>query len=55
MIAGTLDQWTVTDLARTYRHEYYGKVYTISYQWTIWRIMTHDIHHRGELALMLGV
>lgn len=55
MIADTLDQWTVGDLARTYRHEYYGKVYAISYQWTIWRIMTHDVHHGGELALMLGM
>ena len=25
MIADTLNQWTVSDLARTYRHEYWGK------------------------------
>jgi uncharacterized damage-inducible protein DinB len=55
MIADTLSQWTITDLARTYRHEYYGKVYAVSYQWTIWRILTHDVHHGGELALMLGL
>ena len=55
MIAETLEQWTVNDLARTYRHEYFGKVYAVSYQWTIWRILTHDIHHGGELALMLGM
>ena len=55
MIADTLEQWTVNDLARTYRHEYYGKVYAVSYQWTIWRILTHDVHHGGELALMLGM
>ncbi len=55
MIADTLNQWTVADLARTYRHEYWGKVYAVSYQWTIWRILTHDIHHGGELALMLGL
>ncbi len=27
----------------------------MSYQWTIWRIMAHDIHHGGELSLMLGM
>lgn len=55
MIADTLAQWTVADLARTYRHEYDGQVYAVSYQWTIWRILTHDMHHGGELALMLGM
>ena len=54
MVADTLNQWTVQDLSRTYHHEYWGKIYSVSYQWTIWRIMTHDIHHGGELALMLG-
>lgn len=55
MIADTLAQWTVQDLWRTYRHEYWGKTYAVSYQWTIWRILTHDVHHGGELALMLGM
>lgn len=55
MIDQTLRQWTSADLARTYHHEYWGKVYAVSYQWTIWRILTHDIHHGGELALLLGM
>lgn len=55
MIADTLEQFTVADLSRSYRHEYYGKVYAVSYQWTIWRILTHDVHHGGELALLLGM
>jgi uncharacterized damage-inducible protein DinB len=55
MIADTLTQWTAADLARTYQHEYWGKTYLVSYQWTIWRIMSHDIHHGGALALMLGL
>ncbi len=55
MIADTLNQWTVQDLWRTYRQEYSGKVYQVSFQWTIWRILIHDVHHGGELALMLGV
>ncbi len=55
MIAGTLNQWTVADLSRTFRQPYGGQVYAASYQWTIWRVLTHDVHHGGELALMLGM
>ncbi len=55
MIADTLNQWTVQDLWHTYRQESSGKAYQVSYQWTIWRILTHDVHHGGELSLMLGM
>lgn len=55
MIDQTLRQWTVADLAQTYRHTYRGKTYAISRQWTIWRIMAHDIHHGGELSALLGI
>ncbi len=55
MIDQTLRTWTVADLARTYRYTYYGKTYAISHQWTIWRIMAHDLHHGGELAVLLGM
>jgi uncharacterized damage-inducible protein DinB len=55
MIARTLKTWTVEDLKKTYRHIWRGDTYAISRQWTIWRIMAHDLHHGGELALMLGM
>ena len=55
LIDNTLTQWTVTDLERTYPQPYQGKTYVVSYQWTIWRIMAHDIHHGGQMAVMLGV
>jgi uncharacterized damage-inducible protein DinB len=54
VIAATLTAWTVDDLQTTYRHVWRGDAYAVSHQWTIWRIMAHDIHHGGELALMLG-
>jgi uncharacterized damage-inducible protein DinB len=54
MIESTLNSWTVADLAQTYRHKWNGNVYVVSRQWTIWRILTHDVHHGGQLALMLG-
>ena len=55
MIATTLTTWTVADLAQTYRHIREGKIYAVTRQWTIWRIMSHDLHHGGQLALMLGL
>jgi uncharacterized damage-inducible protein DinB len=55
MIERTLAEWTADDLWRTYRHTWRGSTYAIPYQWTVWRIMAHDLHHGGELALMLGM
>jgi uncharacterized damage-inducible protein DinB len=55
VIATTLTTWTVADLDKTYRHIYNGKLYSVSRQWTIWRIMSHDMHHGGELAIMCGM
>lgn len=53
MIADTLSQWTVDDLAVTYPHEYWGVTYAVSRQWTIWRILMHDIQHGGQLTVLL--
>jgi uncharacterized damage-inducible protein DinB len=55
VVERTLRRWTVADLQQTYRHTWRGNTYAVSRQWTIWRIMAHDIHHGGELALMLGM
>lgn len=53
MIEATLTEWTVADLDRTYRHAYGGSIYAVSRQWTIWRILSHDMHHGGQLSQML--
>lgn len=55
MVANTLNSWDVSDLSKTYRHTWNGDVYAVSRQWTIWRILSHDIHHGGQIALMLGM
>jgi uncharacterized damage-inducible protein DinB len=55
MITDTLRLWTVEDLQKTYRHTWRGTTYAISRQWTLWRILAHDLHHGGELALLLGM
>jgi len=53
MIDRTLKTWTVEDLKRTYRHTWRGTIYAVTNQWTIWRIMAHDIHHGGQLVVVL--
>jgi uncharacterized damage-inducible protein DinB len=55
MIETTLNTWTVADLAQTYPHIREGKIYAVTRQWTIWRILSHDLHHGGQVALMLGL
>ena len=55
MIETTLTAWTVADLAQTYRHAYQGKMFAVSRQWTRFRILSHDLHHGGELAILLGL
>lgn len=54
MVEATLTAWTVRDLETTYRHTFMGKTYAVSHQWTIWRIHCHDIHHGGQLTVLLA-
>jgi uncharacterized damage-inducible protein DinB len=55
VINNCLAAWTVPDLAESYRYTWNGQVYANSRQWTLWRILNHDLHHGGELSLMLGL
>lgn len=54
MIEANLTRWTVADLPQTYLQAYQGNTYAVSRQWTIWRIMAHDIHHGGQLTALLA-
>jgi uncharacterized damage-inducible protein DinB len=55
MVAQTLVDWTVSDLATRFRYRFNGQRYDIPCQWVIFRILAHDIHHGGELSLLLGM
>lgn len=55
MIETTLATWTVADLTQTYQRRFQGNLYAASRQWTIWRILSHDLHHGGEVAILLGL
>ncbi|HEY3267389.1 MAG TPA: DinB family protein [Armatimonadota bacterium] len=53
MVEANLRRWTVADLAVSHRQSYRGTVYAVSRQWVIWRILSHDIQHGGQLTIML--
>ena len=53
-IQRVLEEWTIEDLFETYLHQFRGTRYQVSNQWTLWRIMSHDLHHGGQIAMMLA-
>ena len=55
MVEDALNHWSVADLAQTYPLSYQGKNFALPRQWILWRIMAHDLHHGGELAVTLGM
>jgi uncharacterized damage-inducible protein DinB len=55
VIEDALNRWNIADLAQAYPLPYKGKNYALTRQWIIWHVIAHDLHHGGELALMLGM
>jgi|SRR5579859_458355 len=55
LIETALKDWTVADLATSYRFMDNGQAYALSRQWNMWLMLTHDLHHGGELAMLLGI
>lgn len=53
-IQRVLEEWTVEDLFQTYLHQFRGTKYQVSNQWTLWQIMSHDLHHGGQISMMLA-
>ena len=48
-------RWTPEDCARTFPDEWDGQVYEVSRSWVIYHVMEHDLHHGGEVSLILGM
>ena len=60
MVADALASWTPADLAEVFpapsalserEQEFFG---SNSRQWIIWHVFEHEIHHGGEISLVLG-
>lgn len=55
-IEARLQRWTPADCAQTFPDEGSdGQVYDVSRSWVIYHVMEHDLHHGGEISLILGM
>lgn len=54
-IAARLQRWTPAECAETFPDEWDGQVWHVSRSWVIWHVLEHDLHHGGEIALILGM
>jgi uncharacterized damage-inducible protein DinB len=51
-----IDRWTLADLsAAVQHHDAWGRLMTITPGWVLWRLMSHEVHHGSEIALILRV
>lgn len=53
-IGRVLYEWDASTLEATYEHRWRGDLFAVSRQWTVWRTMAHDIHHGGQIAILLA-
>ena len=54
-IEARLQRWTPTDYAETFPDEWEGQTYEVSRSWVIYHVLEHDLHHGGEVSLLLGM
>lgn len=50
-----LQRWTADDCVKTFPDEWEGQVTYVSRSWVIYHVLEHDLHHGGEVALILGM
>jgi uncharacterized damage-inducible protein DinB len=54
MIDGCLKRWTLDDLGVEFTRQGRTRTQTRSRQWVIWHLIEHELHHGGEISLILG-
>ncbi len=55
MMANALTSFTQASLDDVIEHTTRsGKTRRLTRQWVIWHVLEHDLHHGGELSLLLG-
>ena len=54
-IESRLQLWTADDCAQTFPDEWDGQVWQVSRSWVIYHVLEHDLHHGGEVSLILGM
>lgn len=53
-IETSVTSWTQEDWQDTWPGEYEGEPDLITRQWIIWHLIEHDVHHGGEISIILG-
>lgn len=54
-IEARLQRWTPADYVQTFPDEADGQVYAVSRSWVVYHVLEHDLHHNGEISLILGM
>ena len=49
-----LRRWTPDDLAEELTRDRSSGTQTFTRSWVIWHLMEHDVHHAGEMSIILG-
>jgi uncharacterized damage-inducible protein DinB len=56
VVEACLDRWSLDDLSvEVTRTDFWGQLRTITPGWVLWRLMSHEVHHGSEIALILRV
>ncbi len=54
LVEGCLRRWTSDDLAVSFSRQRSSGTQTFTRIWVVWHLMEHDIHHGGEMSIILG-
>lgn len=54
-IESRLMRWTPEEQAMTFPDEWDGQISYVSRSWVIYHVLEHDLHHGGEVSLILGM
>lgn len=54
LVSGCLGRWTQEDLRAEASRRRRGRVETFTREWVVWHLIEHDLHHGGEISLILG-
>jgi uncharacterized damage-inducible protein DinB len=54
LVGGCLRRWTSEDLAVSFSRQRSSGTQTFTRSWVIWHLIEHDVHHTGEMSIILG-
>lgn len=54
-IESRLRRWSPEECAQTFPDEWDGQTWDVSRSWVIYHVLEHDLHHGGEVSLILGM